>query len=79
MLKPDKFTDLKKSLVYTVALLIEEFKKNNYKCSYEKLYKAIERQIGDYVLYLFLPAIDFLFLLGKVRYDIESDILELRI
>jgi hypothetical protein len=79
MLKPDKFTDLNRSVVYTVALLIKEFKENENNCSYSKLYKAVEEQIGEDVLYLFLPAIDFLFLLGKVDYDLKTDVLEMRI
>lgn len=79
MLRPDKFTELNRSLIYVVALLINLFKENNYKCSYGKLYNDLERQIGDDALYLFLPAIDFLFLLGRVDYDIESDVLEMKI
>ncbi|KYD08265.1 hypothetical protein HV436_15975 [Bacillus sporothermodurans] len=79
MLKPDKFTELNRSVIYAVALLIKVFKENSYKCSYGKLYNALEKQIGDDTLYLFLPAVDFLFLLGKVDYDIESDVLELKI
>ncbi|WP_138420902.1 ABC-three component system middle component 8 [Aquibacillus sediminis] len=79
MLKPDKFTDLNRSLLYTVALLIKEFKENENKCSYGELYTAIEKQIGEDVLYLFLPAIDFLFLLGKLDYDLKTDVLEMRI
>lgn len=77
MLKPDKFTQLDRSLVYTVALMIEIFLNYNNRCSYEFLYKSIEERIGDDVLYLFIPAIDFLFLLGKIKYDIETDNLEL--
>lgn len=79
MLRPDKFTELNRSLIYVVALLIKLFKENNYKCSYKQLYNALEKQIGDDALYLFLPAIDFLFLLGRVDYDIESDVLEMNI
>ncbi|MFD1449521.1 ABC-three component system middle component 8 [Oceanobacillus sojae] len=79
MLRPDKFTELNRSLIYVVALLIKLFKENDYKCSYGKLYNDLEKQIGDDALYLFLPAIDFLFLLGRVDYDIESDVLEMKI
>ncbi|MGJ9385913.1 ABC-three component system middle component 8 [Salipaludibacillus sp. CF4.18] len=79
VLRPDKFTDLNRSLIYAVALLIKVFKENDHKCSYGKLYNALEKQIGDDTLYLFLPAVDFLFLLGRVDYDIESDVLEMKI
>ncbi len=79
MLRPDKFTELNRSLIYVVALLIKLFKENNYKCSYGKLYNDLEKQIGDDALYFFLPAIDFLFLLGRIDYYIESDVLELKI
>ncbi|WP_368222468.1 ABC-three component system middle component 8 [Bacillus velezensis] len=79
MLRPDKFTELNRSLIYVVALLIELFKENDHKCSYRKLYNALEKQIGDDALYLFLPAVDFLFLIGRIDYDIESDVLEMKI
>lgn len=79
MLRPDKFTELNRSLIYVVALLIELFKENDYKYSYRQLYNALEKQIGDDALYLFLPAVDFLFLLGRIDYDIESDVLEMKI
>ncbi|MCW1928366.1 ABC-three component system middle component 8 [Bhargavaea beijingensis] len=79
MLKPDKFTELNRSVIYAVAVLITVFKENEYKCSYENLYKALEKQLGEDTLYLFLPAVDFLFLLGKVDYDIETDVLEMKI
>ncbi|MFC0561939.1 ABC-three component system middle component 8 [Halalkalibacter alkalisediminis] len=79
MLRPDKFTDLNRSLIFAVALLIKVFKENDYKCGYGNLYNALEKQIGDDALYLFLPAVDFLFLLGRVDYDIESDVLEMKI
>ncbi|AMM99283.1 ABC-three component system middle component 8 [Bacillus pumilus] len=79
MLRPDKFTELNRSLIYAVALLIKVFIKNDNKCNYRELFNALEHQIGDDALYLFLPAIDFLFLLGRVDYDIESDVLEMKI
>lgn len=79
MLRPDKFTELNRSLIYVVALLIELFKENDHKCSYGKLYNALEKQIGDDALYLFLPAVDFLFLIGRIDFDIESDVLEMKI
>ncbi|WP_341962872.1 hypothetical protein NM897_05970 [Planococcus maritimus] len=78
-MRPDKFTELNRSLIYAVALLIKLFKENDYKCSYGKLFNELEKQIGDDALYLFLPALDFLFVLGRVDYDIESDILEMEI
>ncbi|WP_164670219.1 ABC-three component system middle component 6 [Virgibacillus doumboii] len=79
LLRPDKFTELNRSLIYVVAILIKLFKENDYKCSYGKLYNDLEKQIGDDALYLFLPGIDFLFLLGRINYDIESDVLEMKI
>ncbi|MDM5201549.1 hypothetical protein QUF79_26320 [Fictibacillus enclensis] len=77
MLKPDKFTDLNKSIVYTVAIILAEFKKNKYKCNYNDLYTTIEEHLGEDAFYLFLPSLDFLFLLGKLKYDIGSDMLEM--
>ena len=77
MLKPDKFTDLNKSIVHTVAIIINEFKKNRYKCSYNELYKIVEEHLGEDAFYFFLPSLDFLFLLGKLKYDIGSDMLEM--
>lgn len=79
MLKPDKFTELNRSVIYVVSLLIQLFKENDYRCSYGQLYNTLEKQIGDDALYLFLPAVDFLFLLGRIDYDIETDVLEMKI
>jgi len=77
LLKPDKFTDLNKSIVHTVAILINEFKKNKYECNYNELYKTVEEHLGEDAFYLFLPSLNFLFLLGKLKYDIGSDMLEM--
>lgn len=79
MLKPDKFTDLNKSIVHTVAIIINEFKKNNLKCNYHDLYKSVQGYLGEDAFYLFLPALDFLYLLGKLNYDIGTDMLEMKI
>lgn len=79
MLKPDKFTEINRSVIYVVSLLIQLFKENDYQCSYGQLYDTLEKQIGDDTLYLFLPAVDFLFLLGRIDYDIETDVLEMKL
>lgn len=76
-LKPDKFTKLDKSLLYATGLVIKIFKKNNYKCKYSNLYLDLEELMGSDSYYFFLPALDLLFLLGKLEYNMQSDTLEM--
>ncbi|WP_420868765.1 ABC-three component system middle component 8 [Brevibacillus invocatus] len=46
-------------------------------CNYNELYKTVEEHLGEDAFYLFLPSLNFLFLLGKLKYDIGSDMLEM--
>ena len=44
--------------------------------SYDNLYTKLSTKFGDEIKYLFIPSLDFLFLLGKIKYISETDSLE---
>lgn len=76
MLKPHKYLDLNKSLVKVTSEIIKVLLE--YKTiEYEDLFKIIEDNFGLDGTHLFIPSLNFLFLLGKIEYDIETDVLEL--
>lgn len=76
MIKPTKFLNLDSCLLnISTDILIELLKtKNVY---YNTLYNKLYNKFGSSVEYLFIPSLDFLFLLGKIKYISETDSLEL--
>ena len=76
MIKPTKFLNLNNCILGIASeiikiLLIEK------KVSYNILYKNLKSKYDKDFDYNFLPAIDFLFLLGKIKYSPSNDCLEL--
>lgn len=76
MLKPTKFLDLNNCVINIACevikvLIIEK------KVSYTFIYNTLKEKYYNNFEYYFLPAIDFLFLLGKIKYSPETDCLEL--
>lgn len=76
MLKPTKFLDLNNCVINIAGeiikvLIIEK------KVSYTFIYNTLKEKYYNNFEYYFLPAIDFLFLLGKIKYSPETDCLEL--
>lgn len=76
MLKPTKFLNLNNCIINIsseiVKILIEE-----KKVPYNTLYSRLKKVFDENIDYNFLPALDFLFLLGKINYSPENDCLEL--
>lgn len=73
---PDKFTDFNSCTLKIGAEILKillENKKIKYPVLYEK-FKEIYKEDADYI---FLPALNFLYLLGKVKYKVKRDLLEL--
>lgn len=76
MITAHKHLDLNSSLIKTSSLILEnliEYKQSTFN---ELLY-FIESEIGDLAQYMFCPSLDFLFLMGKIKYIQEYDLLEL--
>ena len=73
---PDKFIDFNSCTLKIGAEILKillENKKIKYPVLYEK-FKEIYKEDADYI---FLPALNFLYLLGKVEYKVKRDLLEL--
>ena len=77
MLKPTKYTNVDLSLLAISCELLKLFKKNKTATSTELLNKIIQRK-GIEAKNIFLPALSFLFLLGKIEYHKKTDIMEYR-
>lgn len=76
MILPDKFTDPSNCVVYNsyviLKLLIEE-----ERVSQKKLYDYLIKNISERASFLFVPTMDFLYLLEKVKYNETDDTVEL--
>ena len=76
MIKPDKHTNLDFSLVNVSAFLLEELRISPT-ISYNELNKSVIDSIGEKAKEIYPYALNFLFLLGKLNYLIESDSFQL--
>lgn len=74
MIRPSKHNDPDKTLIYASFLILKRLKKSKI-VSYEELLGFIKKEItsGEY---LFLPALNFLFLLGLINYQAKNDMIE---
>ncbi|MCH5154433.1 MAG: hypothetical protein J1F71_04395 [Clostridiales bacterium] len=77
MIKPDKFTDPKNCIYYNCSILLKILKDQPI-ISNKALHDIYLKKLGDAAESLYLPSLDFLFLLGKIEYHIDSDELELK-
>ncbi|WP_133016267.1 ABC-three component system middle component 8 [Clostridium cuniculi] len=76
MIKPTKFLNLNSCILNLCTDILIELLKNN-SISYDSLYNKLSTKFGSEIKYLFIPSLDFLFLLGKIKYISETDSLEL--
>lgn len=76
MIKPTKFLNLDTCLLSIVKDILEILLQNK-SISYNQLYDSLKIKYDEDFEYLFLPSLDFLFLLGKLNYVPSSDSLEL--
>lgn len=74
MIRPSKHNDPDKTLIYASFLILKRLKKSKI-VSYEELLGFIKKEItsGEY---LFLPTLNFLFLLGLINYQAKNDMIE---
>lgn len=74
MIRPSKHNDPDKTLIYASFLILKRLKKSKI-VSYEELLGFIKKEIksGEY---LFLPALNFLFLFGLINYQAKNDMIE---
>lgn len=75
---PDKFTDLNSCTLNIGAKILKILVENQKnKIKYSKLYEELEKEYKDDTGYILPPALNFLFILGKVRYKTKGDFVEL--
>ena len=72
----EKHLDLDTSLVRVAAVILKELKRKGA-VAFEALRKLIIRRAGDDGELMFLPALRFLFLLGRIEYHTKNDVVEL--
>ncbi|MBW7868438.1 MAG: hypothetical protein H3C31_08965 [Brumimicrobium sp.] len=72
MLKPDKHTEIKYSIVFISALMMKEIQQNGV-IKYDELKNALIQKIGNKVNENFEQALSLLYLLDKVSYLQELD------
>lgn len=72
MIEPQKYMDLELSLVNISYFLLSKLKKEKA-LKYDTALDFATMLFGDDVKETFLPALNFLFLLGKIKYNKEKD------
>lgn len=78
MIKPDKHTEIKYSIVFLSAIMMREIRKNGI-IKYEDLKETLIQKRGKGVNENFEKTLSFLYLLGKIIYLAESDAIKLTI
>ncbi len=76
MLKPHKYLDLDNSVLFLSSEILKILIEYN-SIEYDDLFKKIKQKFHETGDYLFLPALNFLYLLGAIEYNKELDVLEL--
>jgi hypothetical protein len=77
MLKPTKHLNPKYSVLNIGAHALKLLA-YHHTIIYDELYERLERRFGNELRPVFLPAISFLYLLGKVEYHTKNDSFEYR-
>ncbi|HEY2533311.1 MAG TPA: ABC-three component system middle component 8 [Xanthobacteraceae bacterium] len=77
MLTPRKHLDLDVSVMRIATILLRELHRHGV-VEFEKLRGVVLRRVGPDGDLSFLPALSFLFLLGRVEYHPKNDTLEYR-
>lgn len=67
--------DLDLSVLRISSLMVKLLKKNNL-VGYSELLNYLSDKIGEDIKYVFIPALDFLYLIGKIEYHLTSDSIE---
>ena len=76
MIMPDKYTNLNLSIVNIGGIVL----KSLYNCNvqkYEDLENHVSAVLGDNSKLLFVPALSFLYAIGKINYQQSTDSINL--
>lgn len=77
MLTPKKHLDLDVSVMRVAAIMLRELSRRGV-IELEKLRGVIIRRVGADGDLSFMPALSFLYLLGRVEYHLKNDTIEYR-
>ncbi len=75
MITPVKYMDLDLSVVRVSALIIKLLQRNRV-LEYGEILEYLTGRIGDDVKHVFVPSLDFLYLLGMITYHLQTDSIE---
>ncbi len=75
-IKPDRFMNLDTCTLKVSGEIIKKLLSVK-QLEYSTLFKALEKKYINDTEYIFPEALSFLYLLGKVEYDVDSDIVRL--
>jgi hypothetical protein len=75
MLTPKKHMNLDSSMLRVSAIMLKELNKRGV-IGFEQLRGIVNKKVGPNGDLIFIPALDFLFLLGKVEYHVRNDMIE---
>ncbi len=68
MITPDKYFDLKNSVINVSATIIQALQRINV-LTYDELEREVHKMLGDDSKNIFPYALNFLFLLNKIEYN----------
>ena len=77
MLTPRKHLDLDSSVLRVAAVMLRTLKRPGV-MEFERLRGVVLRRVGDAGEMSFMPALSFLFLLGRIDYHGQNDTIEYR-
>ena len=75
MIKPDKYTDIKYSTIGIAAVIIKKIGKKYIKI--DKLISDIIEELGEDAKFNFTNSINFLYMTGKIDYNIQRDAIKI--
>lgn len=72
MIRPTKYLDLNTCVLRVAAIMLSELRLSRA-MPLNELDAIIRSRVGDSARFNFLPALSFLFLVGKLDYDDDAD------
>ena len=75
MLTPKKYLNLDVSVLRVSSIMLRELKRRGV-IEFERLRLLVVKRVGVDGELVFLPALNFLFLLGRVEYHLKNDTIE---
>lgn len=77
MLTPKKHLNLDVSVLRVSAIMLRELRKRGV-VEFERLRGVVTKRVGADGELTFMPALNFLYLIGKVEYHLKNDTIEYR-